>query len=117
MGAKVAGFDENVVHETLDRATEHIASELHRQLGFFWNAAATENSIEGIYVCGGAAQASGLLEELSSRTGLACQLIEPFRGIEWSENFDEDFINEMKFAMGVSVGLATRRFGDKEHAR
>lgn len=117
MGGTVDGFDENVIHETLDRTTEHIASELHRQLGFFWNAAATENSIEAIYLCGGAAQSAGLIEELASRTGLECKLIEPFREVAWSENFDEEFLDEMKFAMSVSVGLATRRFGDKEHAK
>ncbi len=117
MGGAIDGFDENVVHETLDRTTEHIASELHRQLGFFWNAAATENSIEAVYLCGGASQSTGLLEELGSRTGLECKLAEPFREVEGAENFDEDFLDEMKSAMSVSVGLAARRFADKEHAK
>ena len=31
----VEGFDERLVQETRDRATEHVAGELHRQIGFF----------------------------------------------------------------------------------
>ena len=115
MGVPVEGYDEGLVIETLDRTTEHIASELHRQLGFFWNAAGTDRAIEAIYVCGGAAVAPGLLESLNSLTGLDCDLIEPFKGVDWSENFDEDYLDEIKNSMGVSVGLAIRRFGDKVH--
>ncbi len=116
MGSSIEGYEESLVVETLDRTTEHIASELHRQLGFFWNAAGTDRAIESIFICGGAAVAPGLLESMGSLTGLDCDLIEPFRGVDWSENFDEDYLEEIKNSMGVSVGLSTRRFGDKVHA-
>ncbi len=116
MGMAVEGYDANLISETLDRTTEHIASEIHRQLGFFWNAAATERSIEAIYLCGGGVQSAGLIEELSGRTGMGCTVIEPFRAIDWSANFDEDYIDEIKLSMGVGVGLALRRFGDKQNA-
>ncbi|MCB0323733.1 MAG: type IV pilus assembly protein PilM [Bdellovibrionales bacterium] len=115
-GHTVDGVDANLVHETLDRTTEHIASELHRQLGFFWNAAATDKGIESIFVSGGAARAPGLLDELSARTGMICHLIEPFRSLDRSQNLDEALLDELKLSMGVSVGLATRRFGDKTYA-
>lgn len=116
MGLSVEGFDPNIVAETIDRTTEHVAGELHRQLGFFWNAAATDRGIEAIYLCGGAAQVPGLIEELSARTGSPCTFLETFKSIDWSGNFDSDFIDEIKLSMAVSVGLALRRTGDKEHA-
>ena len=115
-GLPVEGFDEGVIQETRDRTTEHLASELHRQIGFFWNAAATDKSIEAIYLCGGASQVPGLLEELSAKTGLNCSLIKTFRGVDWSDQFDEEFIGEIGLSMGVGVGLAIRHFGDKQHA-
>ena len=111
-----ANFDANLVHETIERTTEHVVSELHRQLGFYWNAAATDRAIEAIFVCGGGAQVQGLIEELHVRTGSNCKLIESFRQIDWSSNFDKDFIHEIEPAMSVSVGLAIRRLGDKKHS-
>lgn len=114
-GVSVEGFDDGLVHETRDRATEHIAGELHRQIGFFWNAAATDKSIEAIYLCGGSSQVPGLAEELSAKTGLPTQLMKTFRGVDWLPDFDEEFIGEIGLAMGIGVGLAIRRFADKEH--
>ena len=115
-GVNVAGFDESIVHETRDRTTEHLASELHRQLGFFWNAAATDKAIEGIFVCGGGAQVPGLVEEVSAKTGTNCQLMKTFRNIDWTEQFDEEYVGEIGLSLGVGVGLGIRRPGDKRHA-
>ena len=115
-GIAIDGFDAGLIHETRDRTTEHLASELHRQIGFFWNAAATDKSIEAIYLCGGASQVPGLVEELSSKTGLTCSLMKTFRNIDWSDQFDEEFIGEIGLSMGVGVGLAVRQLGDKQHA-
>lgn len=116
MGQTIEGFDRNVINETIERTTEHVASELQRQLGFFWNAAGTDKTIDAIYVCGGAAQVPGLIEELSAKTGTICRLLDVFRHVDWSTRFDADYIHEIGMAMGVSVGLAKRRFGDKERS-
>ena len=116
MGASIDGYDASLVNETIDRTTEHIAGELHRQLGFFWNAAATDRGIEAIYLAGGSAQAQGLIEELGARTGMVCNLLEPLRAVDWTANFDSEYIDEIQLSMGVSVGLALRRRGDKTHA-
>lgn len=115
-GQPVEGYDEHLVGETIERTTEHVASELHRQLGFFWNAAATDKSIESVFLCGGGAQAPGLLDELSSRTGLVCTRMAPLHFVDCGDKFDEDFVREVQPSMGVCVGLALRRFGDKQHA-
>lgn len=116
MGNIPDDVDQSLVRETIDRTTEHVASELHRQIGFFWNAAATDKSIEAIYVCGGGSQVGGLIEELSSKTGLTCNIVEPWRGVEGVDRLDSDYASELSPLMGVSVGLAMRRSGDKEHA-
>ncbi len=107
--------DKQLIEETRDRTTEHIAAELHRQIGFFWNAASTEGSIETIFVCGGSAFIPGLIEELGARTGIVCSGIDPFRGVQTSVNIDRSFIGEVGLGMGACLGVALRRTGDKVH--
>ena len=116
MGIASETIDQNLLQETLDRTTEHVASELHRQIGFFWNAAATDRSIETIYLVGGASQVSGLKEELASRTGISCVAMDVFQGIECPDAFDAEYLSEIGPSMGVCVGLAGRRLGDKRNA-
>lgn len=114
-GKKVDGFDETLILETRERTTEHLASEIHRQLGFLWNAAGTDRTIEVIYASGGTAGIPGLIEDLGSRTGIPCHRAMPFRQVVTPENLDEAFLNEVGGAMGVGVGLAMRRLADKVH--
>jgi len=107
--------DEALVRETIDRTTEHVSAELQRQIGFFWSAANTENTVEKIYVSGGGSLIPGLLEDLTAKAGIDCVLVEPFRNIEGLEGFDGDYLKEIAPSMGVSVGLAYRKLGDKKH--
>jgi len=115
LGVIPEGVDKNLVIESIDRTTEHVASEIQRQLSFFWNAAATDRAIEGVYVCGGGSQTPGLVEELRTKTGIPCTAIDCFRSIDISEGFDADYLAEIAPSMAVSVGLAARRNGDKVH--
>ncbi len=116
MGHVPQNIDQHLLHETVERTTEHVASELQRQLGFFWNAASTDRAIESIYLSGGGAQVQGLLEELSAKTGLNCKLIDAMRGLDSSTQFDREYLDEISPVMSVSIGLAARRLGDKSHA-
>ncbi|MCC6220344.1 MAG: type IV pilus assembly protein PilM [Deltaproteobacteria bacterium] len=116
MGNLPSGLDQHLVTETIERTTEHVASELHRQLGFFWNAAATDKSIESIYICGGGSLVHGLIEELNSKVGINCKLIDTFKRIATGPEFDRDYLAEIGPSMALSIGLASRRLGDKVHA-
>ncbi|MDD2942246.1 MAG: type IV pilus assembly protein PilM [bacterium] len=104
------------IAETLDRINEHIASELHRQIGFYWNAAATEKPLEAVYISGGGSVVPGFIDEVSAKTGLPVHRINPFRNIECGKGFDEAYLAEISPAMATSVGLASRRTGDKVQA-
>lgn len=109
------GVDEELVNETIDRTTEHVTNELHRQLGFFWSATASENTIEAIYVSGGASKVENLIEDLEHKTKVRCFAIDPFLKINNRSKFDEKMLESMAPMMGVCIGLATRRLGDKQH--
>ncbi len=116
MGSIPEGVDANLVQETIDRTTEHIASELHRQIGFFWNAAATDKAIKKIILSGGCSQIDGLIEELTAKTGTECEAANVLSNIDCSDSFDSEFLAKIAPSMAVSVGLARRRSGDKVHA-
>jgi type IV pilus assembly protein PilM len=109
------GVDPTIVHETIDRTNEHVVSELHRQIGFFWNATATDRAIDVIYLCGGGALLHGLAQEIAEKTQTACQVIDCFSHVDWGNKFDESIIQQYGPTMGVSIGLAMRRLCDKKH--
>jgi type IV pilus assembly protein PilM len=116
-GGEAEGVDKNLLSDTLDRTTQHIASEIHRQLGFFWNAAELDTGIEKIFLSGGASRSVGLQEELAAKTGIECIIMNPFNRVSWDENFDQEFVEEISASASICVGLAMRRFGDKENAK
>lgn len=100
-------------HDSKISATQKAVNELNRQLSFFWNAAGVDGAIDLILLTGGAALTPGLLEELEAKTSLKCQLIDPFRGLECSEQIDSKYLDEIKPLMAVAVGLGLREPGDK----
>lgn len=105
-----------IVSETVDRTTEHIVDELKRQIGFFWNATATDKAIEYLLVSGGAAGIGGLVEELGQKTKISCQTINPFKHIDWQNGFEDSYVKNLAPSVAVAVGLALRRLGDKVHS-
>ncbi|RMG44739.1 MAG: type IV pilus assembly protein PilM [Candidatus Dadabacteria bacterium] len=99
--------------ELIDQNVEYVASEFNRQLSFFWNASGDEEGIDRIMICGGGALIPGLLEEISEKTGIETQIIDPFRGVECGEGVDPGYVKELGALMGVAVGLGLRQPGDK----
>ena len=107
------GLDTAAITEARDKTTEQIVSEIQRQLGFFWNASAVENSIDSIFVCGGSAQVPGLIEELAVKTGVNCEILSSVKNLEWADDVDADYIKELSPVLGVGIGLGLRKLGDK----
>lgn len=101
------------VQDVIDRNIEYMASELNRQLSFFWNASASEDQIDSIMLSGGGSLVKGLAEELSERTGIQCATMDPLRGIEVGDSFDPAFLQEVGPMLSIAVGLGIRQPGDK----
>ena len=55
----------------------------------------------------------GLTEELSEKTGIKCDLVKPFRGIELASDIDSAALHSMEPLMSIAVGLALREPGDR----
>lgn len=99
--------------ELIEKNVEYAASELNRQLSFLWTASGAEETIDRILISGGGARISGLIEELSEKTGIACDYLDPVRGVEIPETFDRQYLTELTPLMSIAVGLGLRQTGDK----
>ena len=100
--------------EVIDKNVEYVASELNRQLSFFWNASGAEDGIERILVSGGGSQVLGLIDELREKTGLQCEFLDPFRGIEIGSSVDAQQVKDTAALMSICVGMGIRQPGDRE---
>jgi len=99
----------NVIAKNVD----YIASEYARQISLFWNAAGVEGGIDKIMLAGGGALSPGLEKDVSAKTEIPCEVVNPFNMIECGDTFDSDYLKEIAPFMGVAVGLGLRQPGDK----
>jgi type IV pilus assembly protein PilM len=100
------------IESIITSASDQLLDELQRALSFFWTGAA-EDQINAVYVSGGSAHLPGLTEAMNERLQIPVSLSDPFRALSLSRQVDEQFIRDHASALAVSVGLATRRPGDK----
>ena len=115
LGNMAANFDSSVVLENLAKTTEQITAQIQKQLGVFWSSAGTDKQINKIYLTGGYATSFSLMDKLSEKTSIECELYDPFQAIEVPSSFDSKRLDELKPVIGVGVGIAQRRLGDKIH--
>ena len=110
-----SGSDEKSqqAREVIEKNVEYAASEFNRQLSFFWSASGAEEGIDKIFLSGGAGQVAGLLEEISEKTGISSEQMNPFKAVEIPAGFDKNYVRDLGPLMAVSLGLALRQPGDK----
>jgi type IV pilus assembly protein PilM len=101
------------VDEIVDNLSSAIALETQRSLDFFI-ATSSMGHISKVYLSGGCAKSSRLVEIIEKQIGIPVEVINPFNNIEINPNkFDMDYIRDVAPLCGVGVGLALRRLGDK----
>ncbi|GFE61527.1 type IV pilus biogenesis protein PilM [Geobacter sp. AOG2] len=99
--------------EILGKVNETITQEIRRSLDFY-NSTANEDRIIKIFVSGGCSKVYNLCETMSEKLSLPVETINPFAKLRYNEkDFDPEYLQEIGPLMAVSVGLATRRVGDK----
>ena len=105
--------DNSTLLEILAKVNESITQEIRRSLDFY-NSTANEDRITRIYVSGGSSKVCSLLETIGEKIGLPVEVINPFAKLKYNEkDFDPEYLQEIGPLMAVTVGLATRRVGDK----
>jgi len=99
--------------DVLGKVSETITQEIRRSLDFY-NSTANEDRITKIFVSGGGSKVYNLSETVSEKLSLPVEAINPFAKLRYNEkDFDPEYLQEIGPLMAVSVGLATRRVGDK----
>ena len=113
---KVTGMLQGKKYPELDAilrpVAETFAEDIRRTLSLY-GGVASEEGIRTIYVTGGGAKVHGLCEVLEEKLGVPVQLADPFRGFRVSNSIDKAYLAEMAPQLGIGVGLAVRRPGDK----
>ncbi|MGH9362165.1 MAG: pilus assembly protein PilM, partial [Thermoanaerobaculia bacterium] len=111
-GRQTGGVDANAVAPVLGSVTEFIVEEIQRALSFFWTAA-TDEPLGGVVLSGGTAGTTGLSGHLTKRLGCAVEVANPFKRVHLDRGVDRTLVDASGPALAVTVGLATRRPGDK----
>ncbi len=113
LGGKHSDDSTEVVPQEVEQAmrtvSDTVIGEISRSLDFF--AATTADSrIERVYLSGGSSRVAGFASAFHERTGLAVELLNPLAKMAPSSKFDRELLEELAPSLGVSVGLAMRRF-------
>jgi type IV pilus assembly protein PilM len=96
----------------LGSVTEFIVEEVQRALSFFWTAA-TDEPLGAVLLSGGPSRMPGLSTQLKDRLDTNVDVVDPFRRLTVDSRVDRTIIDQCGPALAVTVGLATRRPGDK----
>ncbi|MFQ5900458.1 MAG: type IV pilus assembly protein PilM [Thermodesulfobacteriota bacterium] len=101
------------VGPVIDKMSNVIAQEVKRTLDFFL-ATSAGGYVSKIYMSGGSSIFPALPETIHEKTGVVVERINPFNNLDVSkEGFDPDYLKKVAPFMGVGVGLAIRRVGDR----
>lgn len=93
--------------------TDLICGEIKRTLDFF-STTLWREKVDKIMLGGGTSKVPRLREVLEDIANAPVELINPFRNILYDPNdFDPEYISDIAPKMGVTVGLALRKMGDK----
>jgi type IV pilus assembly protein PilM len=105
--------DKQTLDDVLSRINDNLSVEIRRSLDFY-SANATDAKISRIYLSGGAAKSSLLVESVEQKLDIPVEILDPFRAITFNaNNFDAEYLKEIGPVAVVAVGLAMRRAGDK----
>ncbi len=109
LGRKVGTVPEDAKMPILQQVTEIIVLEIQKTFDFFRATAAGEH-IERIYLAGGSARVTGLMEALRQEFSLPVELLNPFQRIAPGSSAATDLIDQNAGQLAVAVGLALRSF-------
>ncbi len=112
-GVKIPEVDDVLVQETIDRVTDYVGGEVHRQTGFFWSGAGVTQDFEQVLFSGGGARIPGLVADLKSRFDKKCDFLNIGEFMDVSTEIDKKHFDELSLSLNVALGLALRRSSDK----
>lgn len=96
------------------KAADALATELCRQISFFWNASGAQGGIDKVVIAGGGAMMDGLVGAIAEKSSLPCLALDPFARIEMGEGVDSVAAKQMGPTLAIACGLGLRQLADKD---
>lgn len=103
---------EDQVTAVTSAAAAALIEEIHHALSFFWTAA-TDETIDALYLSGGVARMPGLAHQLSERVQAPVEIANPFAHLAIDRGIDSPGLRQQAAEYAVALGLAIRRPEDK----
>ncbi|MBP9837156.1 MAG: type IV pilus assembly protein PilM [Proteobacteria bacterium] len=105
--------EDSQVKEIIEQVHQKVSDEICSQVSFFWTSSGIDNTISKICITGGGAKIEGLKEAIAAKSGIACDLIKPFKGVDNLPSSSSLLSSEDLFS--IVSGLALRKLGDKSN--
>ena len=110
-GEQIAGINQDLLQDIIERASSTITSEIQRSLDFYISSAYGE--ISRVYLSGGGSKTRGFKEIFAKRVNAPLEYTNPFHAITYDETmFDAEYIKDISPFSAIGVGLALRSIGD-----
>jgi type IV pilus assembly protein PilM len=100
---------DNFSSTVLEPFVESLAQELERALKFFFTST-PHNRVDYVLLAGGSASLHGLTESVTRHTSFACQVLNPFDGMEMGRGVRQNRMAREAPSYLTACGLAMRRF-------
>ncbi len=111
-GGTARSLSREQIEAALTPAVQFLIDEIHRALSFYWRSE-TEEPLSAVYLSGGMARTEGLAALLSERLETPVELANPIERVALARTVDADFVRNNAASFAVTIGLASRRAGDK----
>jgi type IV pilus assembly protein PilM len=113
LGGTKVDKEKSALEEIFTTTVSGWVQEIKRALDFL-STTYPDESIEKIFVSGGAYRIPGFLKYLEMETGIPIEELNPFANLQINEKaFDPRYLSYIAPQAGVAVGLAFRSAGDK----
>lgn len=98
--------------DVISGVNAEVASEISRTVDYFRTSTANID-LDRVLICGGVANAKGLIQQLGERMQIPVEVADPFGEIDVTRSdVDPDLLTELASSAAVGVGLALRAVGD-----
>ena len=105
-----------ITEEELNNITGSVidnwCTEIRRALDFYYSTA-PEDQISKIFLSGGGSNIKSFRNLLAEQTSAEVKVLNPFDGLELSDNLDYSYLKQIAPQAVISMGLAIRRVDDK----
>ena len=110
MKKKTGDLPDSYEMELLEPFLENAALEVTRAIQFFFTST-PYTRVDQIFLTGGCAVVTGLVDIVAERTKISTAVVSPFKGMELAAGVNEKVLRNDAPAYTIACGLALRRFG------